>query len=201
MAAETPRSYIDLVTAGGVRRVPLEADRVTLGSSDSSDVAIHDDPSVSRLHAALERYGSTWCIRDLGSHNGTYVNGLRIVGDWTLHSSDELRIGKTRLVYVAAEGDKAQGLTATAEAAPELTRREREVLLELCRPVLGGDVFTEPASIREISQALVVSDAAVKQHLLRLYDKFGITDPGDRRRVKLANAAVHRGAVALTDLR
>ena len=143
----------------------------------------------------------TWCVRDLGSHNGTLVNGKRISGDRSLRSNDELRIGATRLVYIAEDEPGPQQPTASAEAPPELTRRERDVLVALCRPVLGGDVFTEPASIRQIAEALVVTDAAVKQHLLRLYDKFGITDPADRRRVKLANAAVHRGAVALTDLR
>jgi DNA-binding NarL/FixJ family response regulator len=46
---------------------------------------------------------------------------------------------------------------------------------------------------------LVVSDAAVKQHLSNLFDKFGIVD-GERRRVRLANAALSSGAVSLGDL-
>jgi ATP/maltotriose-dependent transcriptional regulator MalT len=78
---------------------------------------------------------------------------------------------------------------------PPLTRRERDVLEALCRPVLSGSPFTEPASIREIAAELVVSDAAVKQHLLRLYDKFGIPDDGRRRRVELANAVVRSGVL------
>ena len=45
-----------------------------------------------------------------------------------------------------------------------------------------------------------VSEAAVKQHLAHLYDKFGIYE-GDRRRVKLANEALRRGAVSLADVR
>src|SRR3990172_9886669 len=80
---------------------------------------------------------------------------------------------------------------------PELTRRERDVLAALCRPVLSDDVFAEPASVREIAQVLVVTDAAVKQHLLHLYDKFGIDATGGRRRVTLAKEAIRRGAVDL----
>jgi DNA-binding NarL/FixJ family response regulator len=80
------------------------------------------------------------------------------------------------------------------DVVQELTRRERDVLLALCRPVLDGDVFTEPASVREIAAALVVTEAAVKQHLLHLYDKFGIDDPGTRRRLLLAREAMRRGA-------
>jgi hypothetical protein len=81
---------------------------------------------------------------------------------------------------------------------PELTRRERDVLAALCGPVVSDDVFAEPASVRQIAQELVVTDAAVKQHLLHLYDKFGIQAAGGRRRVELAREAVRRGAVDLS---
>jgi hypothetical protein len=80
---------------------------------------------------------------------------------------------------------------------PELTPRERDVLVELCKPVLSDDVFAEPASVRQIAQALVVTDAAVKQHLLHLYGKFRIDATGERRRVALAKEAIRRGAVDL----
>jgi predicted ArsR family transcriptional regulator len=66
--------------------------------------------------------------------------------------------------------------------------------------VLSGDVFTEPASIKAMAAELVVSDAAVKQHLLNLYDKFAIYGV-DNRRLELANQAVRRGAVSIADLR
>jgi tetratricopeptide (TPR) repeat protein len=80
---------------------------------------------------------------------------------------------------------------------PELTRRERDVLVALCGPVLSDEVFAEPASVREIARVLVVTDAAVKQHLLNLYDKFGIDTRAGRRRVILAREAIQRGAVDL----
>ena len=82
-----------------------------------------------------------------------------------------------------------------------MTQRERDVLVALCRPLLTGDAFTEPASIRAIAAELVVSEAAVKQHLSRLYVKFDVGGDGERKRVQLANAAVSRGAVKLGDLR
>jgi DNA-binding CsgD family transcriptional regulator len=52
-----------------------------------------------------------------------------------------------------------------------------------------------------VAARLAVSEAAVKQHLLHLYDKFGIYGSGDRRRVRLANEALRRGAVSLADVR
>ena len=75
------------------------------------------------------------------------------------------------------------------------------MLVELCRPVLSGQAFTPPSSVRAIADALYVTESAVKQHLDRLYDKFGIqTDVGGSRRVLLANEAIQTAAVTLKDL-
>ncbi len=75
-----------------------------------------------------------------------------------------------------------------------LTRRELEVLTALCRPALRQDAFVAPASAREIAEELVVTEAAVKQHLLRLYQKFRIPE-GTNRRAKLANEVIAAGVV------
>jgi DNA-binding CsgD family transcriptional regulator len=181
--------------------VPLEAGRVTIGRAESNDVAIPTDPELSRLHAVLESVGDGWCLRDLASSNGSFVNGERIWSDRPLRHGDEIRVGRTRLVYRAGQPSHDLTVTRTADPPPDLTRRERDVLVALCRPVLSADLFTEPASIRQIAEILVVTEAAVKQHLLRLYDKFGVYEPGERRRVRLANEAIRRGAVTLADLR
>ena len=194
-------AYLEVWTPAGRELVALEAGRLTLGSDPANDLPLPADPTLSRLHAALERYGAGWCVRDLDSRNGTFVNGQRVWRERPLRPGDELRVGgtRTRLVY---RGDEPGGAgTQASEPPPQLTRREREVLLVLCRTVLEGAAFTEPASIREIADALVVSEAAVKQHLAHLYDKFGIHGGGERRRVRLANEALHRGAVTMAGLR
>ena len=194
--------YLEVWTAAGQELVALEAGRLTLGTDPANDLVLPADPTLSRLHAALERYGAGWCVRDLDSRNGTFVNGRRILGERPLRPGDELRLGATRLVY---RGDQPSGgarSTQASEPAPELTRREREVLVVLCRTVLAGEAFTEPASIREIADVLVVTEAAVKQHLAHLYDKFAIHEGGgERRRVRLANEALRRGAVTMAGLR
>jgi DNA-binding CsgD family transcriptional regulator len=191
--------YLEVWTPAGRELVSLEAGRLTLGTDPANDLALPADPTLSRLHAVLERYEAGWCVRDLGSRNGTFVNGQRIWSERSLRPGDELRVGGTRLVYRGEEPGGAG--TQASEPAPELTRREREVLVVLCRTVLAGEAFTEPASIREIADALVVSEAAVKQHLAHLYDKFGIHGGGERRRVRLANEALRRGAVTMAGLR
>ncbi len=82
-----------------------------------------------------------------------------------------------------------------------LTRRARDVLSVLCGPLAHGAAFTEPASVHAIADALDVSEAAVKQHLTHLYDKFGIFEGERRRRVRLANMALSEGAVRAETMR
>jgi DNA-binding CsgD family transcriptional regulator len=93
--------------------------------------------------------------------------------------------------YDSAPSDRFGGSVTT----PELTRRERDVLVSLCRPLHGDDVVAQPASVKEIATELVVTEAAVKQHLLHLYDKLGIGAGGERRRVALAREAIRLGLV------
>ena len=189
-------SYVEVWGRGGRELRALESERVTVGTLESNDVVVEAD-GVSRVHAVFERFGDSWCIRDLGSRNGTFVNGGRIIGERALHPGDEILLGRLRLLF---RGPGRGQETAALAAPPALTSRERDVLLALCRPLLTGDAFTEPASIRTIAAELVVSEAAVKQHLSRLYVKFEVGAHGERRRVQLANAAVSTGAMKLSDL-
>jgi hypothetical protein len=197
-----PIEYLEVGSGRTNRRVVLDGDRVTIGRSATNDVALPDDPSSSRAHAIIERLPTGWVLRDLGSRNGTLVNGRRIWTESVLHPGDEIRIGEALLTFRRTPSGAEEDTTVSGRGAPDLTRREREVLLVLCRPAATGEVFTEPASIREIARALFVTDAAVKQHLTRMYEKFGIRDDdGERRRVRLANEAIRRGVVTPADLR
>lgn len=192
--------YLEFWGPEGRELVALEAERLTLGNDASNDLALTGDGAVSRLHAVIERFAAGWSIRDLGSRNGTFVNGERITGDHALHPGDEVRVGRTSVALRGPTPSHSPG-TEAIDSPPRLTPRERDVLVALCRPLLGSDLFTEPSSIRAVSEAMFVSLAAVKQHLMRLYDKFDIPDGGQRRRVQLANAALARGAVSVSDLR
>ena len=188
--------FLRLEDSGEV--VELAGEVTTVGRGHGVDVAL-DDPTVSRLHAELVRRGPFIYVEDLGlSSNGTRVNG-RPVGRRTLHSGDVISFGTARArVGGLAEGSDAPPVADTMElrriSAPDLTRRELEVLTALCRPALRQDAFVAPASAREIADELVVTEAAVKQHLLRLYQKFRIPE-GTNRRAKLANEVIAAGVV------
>ncbi|HJS97218.1 MAG TPA: FHA domain-containing protein [Solirubrobacteraceae bacterium] len=181
-------------------RFALESDRMTVGKASENDISLGEDPTASHLHAILERFPAGWCVTDLGSSNGTWVNGERIWSSRRLRHGDEVRVGQTRLIFRdPLSGADAQ--TEAEDAPPSLTVRERDVLAALCRPLLDRDMFTEPAATRLIADELVITQAAVKQHLANLYDKFGVPASDSNRRARLANEALRRGAVSLSQLR
>jgi hypothetical protein len=172
----------------------LREDVTTIGRGDAVDVRLND-PSVSRLHAEIIRRGPYAYVTDLGlSRNGTRVNG-RLVARRVLDDGDVLTFGSARCrVGGIARDDLTAEVELRRSAAPELTRRELDVLTSLCRPALSDEAFVAPATAREIASDLVVTEAAVKQHLLRLYQKFRIPE-GTNRRVRLANEVVALGLV------
>jgi len=184
--------YIRVEDSGAT--IPLLQDVTTVGRGRFVDVQLAD-PSVSMLHAEIVRRGPYVYVTDLGlSRNGTRVNG-RLVARRLLASADVLTFGSARCRIGGIAGEE---LSADAElrrpAAPELTRRELDVVTSLCRPALSDEAFVAPATARQIAVDLVVTEAAVKQHLLRLYQKFRIPE-GLNRRVRLANEVVALGLV------
>ncbi|KUI24086.1 peptide-binding protein [Mycobacterium sp. IS-1742] len=199
-------SHLEVWRPSGRELVTLDGQRVTLGKAATNAVSLEHDETVSRLHAVFENLGFAWSIRDLGSRNGTYLNGERITAERVLRSGDEVRVGRSRLIFWQAQ-DSGDGprdeQTVSAQPSdlpPRLTPREFDVLVALCRPLVSDDLFPEPASVRRLAGELFVTEAAVKQHLQNLYDKFAIPADGDRR-VRLANEALRRGAVTIAQLR
>jgi hypothetical protein len=166
----------------------------TVGRGPSVDIDL-DDPSVSRLHAELVRHGPHVYVTDMGlSTNGTTVNG-RPVARRMLRDGDVVAFGAARLrAGGVARDDEEQTDRLAAAVVPDLTRREAEVLDSLCRPALGDEAFVAPRTTYDMAAELVVTEAAVKQHLLRLYQKFSIEE-GQDRRARLANAALAAGVV------
>jgi hypothetical protein len=184
--------YIRVEESGAVVR--LHPDVTTIGRGRHVDVQLAD-PSVSMLHAEIVRRGPYVYVTDLGlSRNGTRVNGrlvarrLLVDGDVVTFGSARCRIGGVAAEELSAEADLRR------PATPELTRRELDVVTSLCRPALSDEAFVAPAAAREIAVDLVVTEAAVKQHLLRLYQKLRIPE-GPNRRVRLANEVVALGLV------
>ncbi len=96
----------------------VESPRYVIGRGDGADLRLVDS-AVSREHAVIEWKRGSLQIRDLDSDNGTRVNNLPLVEPRFLHSGDEVRLGRVRLVYRTASqagggDDETQHLDGSA---------------------------------------------------------------------------------------
>jgi pSer/pThr/pTyr-binding forkhead associated (FHA) protein len=192
--------HLELWSGGDSRLVPLGSDNVSIGRGDTNDIALPFDPTVSRLHAVIVRYHGGWCVRDVGSANGTYLNSQRLLSEQLLRPGDEIRVGAARIVFRSELTGMSTQTVQASDQVPELTKREHDVLLALCRPLLGAETFAQPASNRTIAQELTIGEAGVTYHLVNLYEKFRISADEGSRRARLADEAIRRGAVSRSEL-
>ncbi len=81
-------------------RFLLDTNEVSAGRHPDSEIFL-DDVTVSRRHAVFRRTSDGYLVADVGSLNGTYVNRDRI-DEVLLSNSDEVQIGKYRLVYFSS---------------------------------------------------------------------------------------------------
>lgn len=91
-------------------RFELSEPALGIGRDASNALQIHDS-EVSRRHAELDREGTSYRLSDLGSANGTYVNGRR-VSEQLLASGDHVQIGSTLMLFTAAAEEPADSLAA-----------------------------------------------------------------------------------------
>ncbi|MFL5320411.1 MAG: FHA domain-containing protein, partial [Myxococcaceae bacterium] len=80
---------------------PIDGVKVTLGRHPANTLRLVDR-EVSKEHAAIERIGATFVLKDLGSSNGTFVNGRRI-RELRLKDGDEISLGNSKLVFQSGE--------------------------------------------------------------------------------------------------
>ncbi|MCF7674106.1 MAG: AAA family ATPase [Akkermansiaceae bacterium] len=103
-------------------RVALDSPPVTIGRATDNRVALSPESRVSRHHAELTEDDGTWSVRDLGSMNGTYVNGQRVEWPKVLKPGDKIKIADEVMVFEEGSGDDSN----TGSAAPTRARRVPE---------------------------------------------------------------------------
>jgi Nif-specific regulatory protein len=104
--------------------LPLHSGEVTLGRDPASEICLADR-SLSRTHCVLAQEGERWVIRDLGSANGTFVNGVQ-VRQQTLREGDQIRAGESVfLLFLKPYEPDPAGIEIIAATPSETTSRLR----------------------------------------------------------------------------
>ncbi len=136
------------------RIIPLDRDRLVIGRLPECDVVLAQREA-SRMHAAIVRDGADYYVEDLGSRNGTFVNGERVEGRRQLRDGDEVSIGNVvTLRFHTGDPDSLPDQPAN------LGENEPQILLSLdwsCASLLQVRPETKLAALLEILGALGTS--------------------------------------------
>lgn len=149
--------------------------KTTLGRHPANTIRIADR-EVSKEHASIERVGNSFLLRDLGSSNGTFVNGRR-VRELRLREGDEISLGNSRLTFHG--GDAAAGMTpgvtviATTQSAPAFLAQLDQAASNEFRPEAQ---ITDMAALRQDYEKLRIAhefhrQVGVERDLKSLLDK------------------------------
>ena len=109
------RELIVISPDGDSRRISLNGALLTIGRAPTCDLAFPNSAHLSRQHAAIRREGDTWSIADLGSRNGTLLNGRVLAGATPLAEGDRIQIGDVTLIA----GGEEEGARSVIQPAEE----------------------------------------------------------------------------------
>jgi pSer/pThr/pTyr-binding forkhead associated (FHA) protein len=126
---------------------------VRIGRGDANDVVI-GQPEISRHHCRLTWNGSRYVVQDLGSKNGTYVNGMRVRTSKDVYEGDLIGVGQSLLLSFSGRRPAAAPpmRAASAEQAPSgsmlrsASRQDPTPTLSFITPDLSRSV---PADLRQ----------------------------------------------------
>jgi FHA domain/Bacterial regulatory proteins, luxR family len=196
-------------------RLPVAQNRVAVGRTVATDLSLSWDPHVSRAHCVLERVGAEWVLIDEGmSRHGSFLRlraldesgavthkDVRIHGRRVLHHGDELRLGRTELIYQAPL-ETADDTETWHRTRVRVSDGQRRVLVALCRPYRSGDPFATPASNLQIASELFLAVETVKAHLRALFDALEVEKDvqANQKRVLLVERAFQRRVISPQDL-
>jgi S1-C subfamily serine protease len=135
------------------------SDRISVGRHPSSEFRFDAarDLEVSAQHAVILRRGHLWFVRDLGSKNGTFVNGVRTKGDQALSAGDQLSFGASgpsALFLLSPPPETATGFATTLESTAAAARAEIAASDETLR--VRARVAKETRSLRILVGILAV---------------------------------------------
>jgi pSer/pThr/pTyr-binding forkhead associated (FHA) protein len=173
---------------------------ITIGRRDEADVSLPWDPECSRLHAELELRAGEWTISDDGlSQNGTWVNELRLIGRRRLSDGDDVRVGRTHVIFANPGGIGIGPTLVPGElsATPRFSEQQQRILRALCRPLFTDGEGINPATDDQVAEETAIAVDTVRVELDHLGRSLGLEDmPMMDQRAEIALLAMRSGLVS-----
>ena len=118
--------------------MPLDRDRISLGRSSANELCYPDDSGLSRQHLAITRSGDGWFVEDLGSKNGTLLNGRRVDQKMPFGAGDRISAGHLILEF-AEHGPDMDKTVVFVEHGEDFSSSSTTVVQSLDN-LLGPDI-------------------------------------------------------------
>jgi len=177
-------AFLVVIDGDHRRQVDLHEIEVTVGRGADCDVVLPGDQTLSRRHLTLRSTEEGWTVTDLGSRNGSFVNGRRVESTRLLGRDDRVLLGQYVLLVRTDEATELETVDGSAPMGKRLyadlglSPREVDVVRLVCSGMAD----------QAIADELFVSVKTVHSHLDRIGQK-----TGHRRRPELVRFALEHG--------
>ncbi|HEV2202659.1 MAG TPA: SpoIIE family protein phosphatase [Bryobacteraceae bacterium] len=162
MATKIPTELIVRDSEDKTIVVPLDRDRITLGRSSACELSYPDDSGLSRQHVAFVRSGDKWQVQDLGSKNGTLLNGKRLEQPMPFGLGDRVVAGHLTIEFPGADAtaNMARDKVVFVEQPEALAKSTTTVAASL-------DSLIGPAGIDDMNKTSIIQTNPQMQALIR----------------------------------
>ncbi len=187
------RSILIRVPGQDPRRFEFEGEALSIGRSARNDLVI-EDPSLSRSHARLEVRGDGYQLEDLGSMNGTFLNGDPVHGPRPLRASDKVQLGNVVLeldpgrksgVLIEAKEQDLKGPATLVVRASDL--RSSGPVAQLRKAPSGASGWGDAIQMVEEITLDLLHERSVEEHLEGLMARLFVFLKPDRGAILLRN--------------
>ncbi|MDC7238957.1 MAG: FHA domain-containing protein [Spirochaetales bacterium] len=152
--------------------IPLDKPETLIGRSKECSLILQA-PSVSRKHAVIRLFGDDVYLKDLGSRNGCYINGVKIEEEEILRSSDIIRIGAMEFTFETGEPEEEED-DSEKTLIDVKKQQESDFVKQYALSAREEEVFyllLKGLKVKEISAKLFISQGTAKNHVLSIYSK------------------------------
>jgi ABC transport system ATP-binding/permease protein len=185
----------------------LAVDEYRLGRAEANTIRL-TDRNVSRNHAVLKKNGQAWLVRDLQSYNGTYVNGVRVIGETPIQNGDIVQLGDYRLELIDESVQAAldpSAPTPTQSAVPPVHLRPNRLVV-VVGPTPGQEypLDREHVTIGRSEDATIsinhTSVSRLHAELIALGNgRYEIIDKGSANGIRVNGVDLRRGILEAGD--